>query len=194
MAKKNLILGLFILLLIIGGVFCWQKREIKGNPEDYVIKETEEGVFVENKRAGLVVKAPEGWKVEKIEFFEGSIAFYMPETEGRTEDDMIKAPLEKGCAIGSAVTYKKMNFDKLKEEVKEMHAGLGILLEEFEIITINNQQVLKNTFDSKFIGPSIGIYFLSKGKTYSFALYWASDEKEQCIQEFDKFLETISIK
>jgi hypothetical protein len=188
------VIFVIVLILAVGGFFWWQGREIKGSPEDYVIIETEEGTFVENKKAGLVVKAPEGWEVEKIEFFEGSMGFYAPETEGRWQDEMIKAPLNKGCAIGTAVIYKKMDFDEAKEEIKEIHAGLGILSEELEIITINNRQALKNTFDSKFIGPGIGVYFLNKNKLYSFALYWAIDEKERCIQEFDSFLETISIK
>jgi hypothetical protein len=193
--KKFLFVFVFVLILVVGGLFFWwQGREIKGSPEDYVIIETEEGKFVENKKAGLLVKTPEGWEAEKIEFSDGSMGFYAPETEGRWQDEMIKPPLNKGCAIGTAVIYKKMDFDEVKEEIKEIHAGLGILSEELEIITINNRQALKNTFDSKFIGPSIGVYFLNKNKLYSFALYWAIDEKEKCIQEFESFLETISIK
>jgi len=192
--KKFLFLFVIVLILTAGGFFWWQGREIKGSPEDYVIIETEEGKFVGNKKAGLIVKTPEGWEAEKIEFSEGSMGFYAPETEGRWQDEMIKPPLNKGCVIGTAVIYKKMDFDEVKEEIKEIHAGLGILSEELEIITINNRQALKNTFDSKFIGPSIGVYFLNKNKLYSFALYWAIDEKERCIQEFDSFLETISIK
>jgi len=194
--NKKFIFGfVFILVLAAGGFFWWQNgREIKGSPEDYEIIETSEGIFVENKKAGLIVKAPEGWEVKKIEFSEGSMGFYAPGTEGRWQDEMIKPLLNKGCAIGTAVIYKKMDFDETKEEIKEIHAGLGILSEEFEIITINNQQVLKNIFNSKFIGPGIGIYFFGKNKTYSFALYWAPDEKERCIQEFDSFLEAISIR
>ena len=189
------IIVIFALILVAGGIFYWQyaNKEIKGSPDDYEITETAEGTFVENKKAGLFVKAPERWDAQKIEFFEGSIAFYTPDIDGKIEDNIIKSPLNKGCAIGGAVIYKKMDFNKIKEEIKEIHAGLGIFSEEFEIITINNQEVLKNTFDSKFIGPSIGIYFLGEDKTYSFALYWNSDEKERCVQEFDKFLETVSI-
>ncbi|MDP2362202.1 MAG: hypothetical protein Q8M94_00380, partial [Ignavibacteria bacterium] len=149
--------------------------------------------FVENKKAGLLIKVPEGWEAKKIEFFEGSMGFYAPETEGRWQDEMIKAPLNKGCAIETTVVYRKFSLEELKEEIKEIHAGLGILSEEFEIITINNRQTLKNTFDSKFIGSGIGVYFFGKNKSYSFALYWAPEEKEKCVQEFDNFLETISI-
>ena len=193
--KKFLFVFIFILVLAAGGFFWWQNgKEIKGSPEDYEIIETAEGIFVENKKAGLIVKAPEGWEVKKMEFFEGSVTFNTSNIEGRIEDNMVKAPLKKGCAIDVALVYREFSFEELKEEIKEMHAGLGILSEEFEIITINNQQVLKNIFNSKFIGPGIGIYFFGKNKTYSFALYWAPDEKERCIQEFDSFLEAISIR
>jgi len=195
--KKKIIISIIIvsLLIIAGGVFWWwQGREIKGSPKDYVIKETEEGKFVENKKAGLTVEVPDGWEEQKIEFSEGSIAFYAPETQGRWQDEMIKAPLNKGCVIETAVVYREFSFEELKEEIKEIHAGLGILSEEFEIITINNRQALKNTFDSKFIGPGIAIYFLGKNKSYSSAFYWAPNEKERCLSEFDEFLETVSIE
>jgi len=193
--KKIIFLVLIILLISAGGFFWWwQNREIKGSPEDYVIKETAEGKIVENKRAGLIVKAPEGWDTQKIEFLEGSVVFDTPDTEGVWRNEMISPPLRKGCGIETAVVYKKINFEDLKNEIKNSHATFGIKSEEFEIATINNRQVLKNTFDSKFIGPSIGIYFLGEDKFYSFAVYWAPDDKERCVQEFNKFLETVSIK
>ena len=193
--KKKIVISIVVILILVGGgFFWWQGREIKGSPEDYIIKETEEGKFVENKKAGLTVKVPEGWIEKKIELLEGSVVLTTQDIEGRWEDEMIKPPLKKGCGIETAVIYKKMNFNILKEEIKELHAGLGMKSEEFEIVTINNRQVLKNTFDTKFIGPGIGIYFLNKNKLFSFAVYWAPEEKERCIQEFNKFLETVSIK
>jgi hypothetical protein len=48
-----------------------------------------------------------------------------------------------------------MSFDEMKERIKELHLGLGIKSEEFEIISINNRSALKNTCDSLSIGPSI---------------------------------------
>ena len=50
MKKKIVIPIIVILILAAGGIFWWQNREIKGSPEDYVIKETEEGKIVENKK------------------------------------------------------------------------------------------------------------------------------------------------
>lgn len=192
--KKIVFLIAIVLLLVAGGLFWWQEREIKGSSKDYVIRETDEGKIVENKRAGLTVKVPEGWVGEKVNLLEGSVIFDTPEIEGRIEDDIVKPPLKKGCGIESTVVYKKFNFDELKNEIKEMHAGLGIEAEEFEIITINNREALKNTFESKFIGPGTAIYFLNKNKLYSFGVYWAPDEKEKCVQAFSQFLETISIE
>ena len=58
--KKKIIIALVLILIALGGFFYWQNREIKGSPDDYVIKETAEGIFVENKKAGLKVKSPEG--------------------------------------------------------------------------------------------------------------------------------------
>ena len=194
MSKKIVIPIVIVLILVAGGVFWWQGREIKGSSADYVIKETPEGKIVENKKAGLIVKIPEGWETQKIELLEGSVALYTPDVEGVWRNEMINPPLRKGCAVGGGVIYKKMSFDEIKKEIKEIHAGLGIKSEEFEIITINNHQALKDTFDSLSIGPGISVYILNKEKIYNLGVYWAPDDKERCVQEFDKFLETISIK
>jgi len=192
MAKKQklIILAIIILVLVGGGLFYWQNREIKGSPEDYVIIETEEGKFVENKKAGLTVKVPEGWEVKKIELLEGSMVFYTPDIEERWLNEMI--PLEKGCGIDMAVVYKKMNFEDIKKEIEEIHSILT-KSDKFELTTINNRSVLKNTFDSSVFGPGVSIYFLNKNKLYSFGIYWGPDEKEECIGKFDEFLKTISI-
>jgi len=194
MAKKNLVLVFIILLLIGGGVFWWQKREIKGSPEDYVIKETVEGKFVENKKAGLVMKIPEGWEVRKIEVEEGSMVIHTPGIEGKNWNEIIVPPLTKGCGIDVSVVYKRMDFGEIKDEVKRIHWSINIKSEEFEEITINNYPALKNTFDSEKLGSAISIYIPIKNKLYDFDLYWAPDEKERCIHEFDKFLETVSIQ
>ena len=195
--KKIIFLGLIILLILVGagGFFWWwQNREIKGSPEDYVIKETAEGKIVENKRAGLVVKVPEGWETEKVKFEEGAINFYSPDIEIELREEKIVLPIKKGCLIQANVVYKKMDFEQIKEEVKYTHYWLGIKSEEFEEITIKNYPAIKNTFDTHKEGPGMGIYLPRNNKGYAFYLRWGSNEKERCIQEFDKFLETISIK
>ncbi|MDO8435788.1 MAG: hypothetical protein Q7S82_00155 [bacterium] len=191
--KKAVFIFAIILILGAGGFFLWQEREIKGSPDDYIIKEITDGKIVENKKAGLSVKVPEGWEVEKIEAEEGSVAFYFPNTEGEQRNEIVSPPLKNGCIIEISVVYKKMNFEEIEKEVRAIHWGLRIKSEEFEEVTVNNRSALKNTFDSGVLGSAIIVYIPSRNKLYDFDLYWALDEKEKCIQEFDKFLETASI-
>jgi len=195
--KKKIIIFLIIisLLIIAGGVFWWwQGQEIKGSPEDYVIKETEGGKIVENKNAGLTVKMPEGWREQRIEMEEGAVNFYSPETEIEWKEGKIVLPLKKGCLIQTTVVYKKMSFEEIEKEARYTHYMLGRFSEEFERITINNYPVLKNIFDTQDIGAGIDIYIPKGKKVYAFYLSYASDEKERCLSEFDEFLETVLIK
>ena len=196
--KKKILIPIFVILVLAvagGGFFWWwQGREIKGSPEDYVIKETEEGKIVENKKAGLTVKVPEGWEAKKMGIEGGGVTFYSDGTIIEWKNDQIVLPLENGCVMGSEVIYEKMNFEEIKEEARRTHFMLGVESDEFEEILVNNYKALKNTFELQRYGPGIGIYIPIKNKGYAFYLYWASEEKEKCIQEFDKFLETISIE
>ena len=193
--KKIIFLIVIVLILVVGGgFFWWQKREIKGSPKDYVIREMPEGKIVENKRAKFTIKVPREWGVKKIEEMEGSVILYASELQSEITEKGIKVPLEKGCVIGVAVTYKKMGPEEIKKEVKAIHMGIGIKSEKFEEIVINKCSVLKNTFDSQILGPAIVDYFLVENKIPEFSVYWASADKERCIQEFNKFLETVSIK
>jgi len=195
MNKK--ILGLIVLLVIIaaivGGFFWWNKTHpIEGNANDYAVKLLGLGsTMIENKKAGLTFSVPIGWKWEKIDELEGSVIVYSPETE------FIKprtAPIKRGCVIDIGTIYEKMNFEKLKEEINDMHFGLGVKSDEFEIITINNTQTLKNTFDTVFMGKGTAVYIPYKNRFYSFAAYAGPDDEEQCLKDFDNFLNKVSYK
>ena len=195
MPRKYIIFSIIGLLLIAGGVFWWwQGREIKGSSEEYEIKETPEGTIVENKKARLVVKVPEGWEVKKMEIEEGLMVFYSPDIKGEIQNNKIVPPLEKGCIIHVSVRYEAINFTDLKLQAKYNLALLGAESEEFEEIIIGNYRALKTVADTQKIGPAAGIDIPYKGKTYSFLLISAPDNKDNCIQEFDKFLETVSIE
>ena len=186
---------ILLVLIIVGGIFyLWQKRETKGSPEDYVIKETAEGIIVENKKAGLKVKVPEGWEVQKMEFEEGAVTFYSPKAELEWRDERIVLPIKKGCMIQTTIVYKKMNFTQIEKEARETHLIMGVKSEEFEEIAINNYRALKNAFETPNFGPSIGVYIPVKNRVYSFYVVWSDGEKENCLREFNKFLEVVSIK
>ena len=194
--RKFLISLIFVFVFAsLAGVFYFQNREIKGNPDDYVIIETEQGTIVENKRAGLSMKVPDGWEVRKIEVMEGSVVFYSPDAEG-LNPDKIRPPLQKGCMIEAAIVYKKMNFEEIRARVEEIHEGFLIELEEFEEIKINNYQALRNKFECQLLNYGEALYISINNNLYSFCIYSSLEDtnKEVCVQEFDEFLKGVSIK
>ena len=192
--KKKIIITLVLILIALGGFFYWQNREIKGSPDDYVIKETDEGIFVENKKAGLSVKVPEGWEAKKIEFREGWAMLYSSETEIKwKQEGIVLLPLEKGCIIDTEVMYKKMDLTQVKSDVRYSLSPLALEFIESENIIINNRESLKTIFDTQKVGPGIVVNITWDDKVYIFNLTFGINEKEKCVQEFDKFLETVSI-
>ncbi len=196
--RKKIIIFLIIisLLIIAGGVFWWwQTREIKGSPEDYMIKETTEGKIVENKKAGLKVEVPEGWEVEKIEFEEGAIDFSPPDLEASWKEGKLVLPLKKGCRIQASVAYEKLNFVDIKIKANYSYALMGMKSVSFEETTVKKYPALKSIFDTQEEGSGVGVSISipMDNKVYGFSAVWGPDDKDKCIQEFDKFLETISI-
>ena len=196
--SKKIIISLIVILIVVvvaGGFFWWQSREIKGSPEDYVIKETAEGKFMENKKAGLTVKVPEGWEVEKMEVDEGLVILFPIETKIEIRESRIVLPIEKGCLIRTTVVYREGDFNQIKKETRKDHFLIGgVIYDEFQEVTINNYHGLKNSFEFEGLGSGISIYIPQKNKVYGFHLVWGAEEKERCIWELNKFLETISIK
>jgi len=196
MSKKN-ILGLVVFFVVatgvIGGLFWWNKTHpIEGNANDYAVKPLGLGnTMIENKKAGLTFSIPIGWKWEKIDELEGSIMTYSPNTKFIKINAM---PLEAGCLIEIGTVYKKIDFEKLKKEIDDIHFGLGVKSEEFETITINNEQALKNIFDTVFMGKGTAIYIPNKNKFYSFATYAGPKNEEKCLQDFDEFINSVSYK
>lgn len=196
MSKKIIISSvILILVLVAGGFFYWQQnRKIKGSPADWIIKETAEGKIVENKRAGLTVKAPQGWETKKMEVEEGAILLSSLDAEIEWRDERIVLPVRKGCMMQSNVLYKKMNPEQIKDEARASHFLMGVKSEEFKEKSINNYRAIENTFDIQTIGMSIGVYIPLENIIYSFYLNWGPNDKENCIQEFNKFLETVQIQ
>jgi len=192
--KKAVFLIFFVLILVIAGVFYYKNREIKGSPDDYVIIETEQGAIVENKKAGLTMKVPDGWEIEKMEIMEGSMVFYTPDAESVRPNKKNSPPLSKGCVMEIAVGYKKMTFNEIKRKIEEGHKLLGMKYDEFEEIEINGKSALKNTFECIELGSSIAAYSLSQGKLYQLSIISSPQDIERCSKEFDEFLKGVFIE
>ena len=193
--KSIIFLLLLITLLVIGGVFWWINRPktIKGSPDDYIIKDTQEGTIVENLKAGLKFRVPEGWRVEKIEVDEGSVVLYSPDAES-VYSGKIRPPLKKGCMIEVAVLYKKTDPEKLEREIKEMHNDPAVQSDEFEVIEFKNTTALRNRFSDKILGEGESFYVIDNDKVYSFCIYKKEDSLESCNKKFNHFLDRLSFE
>ena len=197
MKKKNIIFVLIIItLLVIGGVFWWINRpkEIKGSPDDYVIKDTQEGSVVENSKAGLRFKVPDGWRAKKVEVEEGSVVLYSPDAESVYPTGSLRPPLKKGCMIEIAVIYKSMSINELEEKIKEMHSGPTVEIDKILSVEIKQINALRNEFLDKVLGYGNAVYIPSRNRVYSICVYSNSQDAGTCNQEFDKFLATLSFE
>ncbi|MCK4781615.1 hypothetical protein KAS79_01675 [Candidatus Parcubacteria bacterium] len=199
MSKKTKIIVLIAILLILaGGIFLWNERREKqgmgfANLENYTVKETSEGKLVEIKDIGLSFNIPEGWRIG-IPDYGTQIFFYSPD-----EKEKNRFLINEGCKIDIEVEQRKVDINKIEEEIDSY--TLGYLSANNEIITVDNRQALKS---SEELSESLNLYHVMvfvpynnlfcEDKIYSFGLFSNLKDKERCSQEFDKFLETISIK
>lgn len=198
--KKNLIfIVIFILLLLIGGFFWWWQQpksqlrkwwieeiEMKGSIKDFFIKEVPEGKFVENKKEGLRVKAPEGWSFEKGEtssFAVWGINLFSP---------------NKSCMVGVYIENSNLHFDLANlyiQNSKNIENNLSFEETGYEVIKIDQKQALKELiYDDPKIGIEIGVRIPTKNnKNIYFVLRSSSEDKDKCVEEFNNFLSTVVI-
>jgi hypothetical protein len=197
MNKKKAILVVFVLLLISGGVFLWQKEEkIKGEPDDYVVESEGEEVIIRNEKAGFSIKVPEGWEVEKIGVEEGSVVLYSPDAEG-VREGRIMPPLKNGCMIEMSVLYGDMTLEEVREEIEEVLSSksLGnIEYNRFEEAKVKERKALKSYFNSTDLGFNFDIYIKDNQILYGIGATIATSTIESCLNEIDIILEGISFK
>lgn len=206
MNKKFLPIVILVLLLVVGGVFWWRQTQETppeewekaeySKSEDYVVKETAEGKIVENKKAGLSFRIPEGWRVEKPP---PGVRDFIRLYSSKAEEKNILI-IEKGCRIVPDVQYITASIDTIREELaKDIWKPYLI---STEIIKIDTQESLKYIAESpelKFYRVGVGIpvrsiFPFKKNKVYSFVLDSAFQDKEKCLEIFNEFLKTISIE
>ena len=212
--KKKVVILLsvtIILLLIIGGVFLWPHyKQIKIEKEmeklaDFIVKETSEGKIVESKDGKLKVIIPEGWFIEnEREKIIGPLyildteaeKIYQEETQANISK-LIKNLLEtkSGCLVMISYREEEKSFEEIEEEIKETSRYITLLSEDFfEFEEINEYKGLRHSLDTQKNGYWIDFLVPFNGKTYIFSTVFYRDNKDNCSQEFNKFLDKISIK
>ena len=210
MAKKQKLIILTIIILVLGGglFYWWQDKiesylerkelaEVVAPSKDYTIIEIANGKFIVNKEDKLRVKVPEGWGAEVGMDMGGyaseeRVILYSPNFSYRPP---------QGCLVEmqiSRLSKRKEGF--LVEGVEEVKAAINHYkkanLEEkedagVEIILVNQQEALQQTSTlSEEIGKHVSIKIPIEDRVYFFEFILFSEE---CDQEFEKFLETVSI-
>ncbi len=198
--KKVIFIFVFILILVGGGVFWWQ--EIRETPiekwdsaevsseEDYIAKETPEGKIVENKKVGLIYKIPKDWILENG----NPTRFYSPDTKIWEKRSDV---LEKGCKMYIYASYIKTNLNTLKKFIDEDFSKLSsvVKIDESSTIKVSNYPALRYKYHIENLRMGyISVDFPSEDKLYRIVLSSPIGERDRCEVEFNKFLETVSIK
>ena len=202
---KIIIAVVFILALAVAGIFYYNKaQEDKMGPvsfESFKRIEADGKVFMENKDIGLKFEVPEGWEVENLVW--SAISMASQDFEAFTDESPLP---KKGCLIninpeiqvqGSDYdldyTYNKQIIDD-----KNALAARNVGNEKCEIIEISG---IKSVRDSLFIdsnlnnqGDYIDISIPYNNVVYRFETYIFGENKDSCLEDFNQFLKTISIK
>ena len=205
MNRRIIIAIAVVLFLAIGGgvFYYWQYYETPPEEwdiaeysklEDYLIKDTLEGQIIENKKAGISFKVPEGWIVKESTFGETYISLHSPDAIEKGVMSM-----ETGCKIAVEVIYKKTSIDTIKKELKKSIWDPYLISNKN--IKVGNKEALKNIVEES---GSLNFYRVSvyvptkslfnKNKVYLLGFISGLEDKEGCSQEFEKFLERVSIK
>jgi hypothetical protein len=207
-AKKVVIL-IVVLLLVAGGFFWWQEYQKEKKleemtvgelfkfrvlPKGFVVDETSEGIFLENQDIGINFKVPKNW--ELVGYMEDFIDLKSSDYEA----DPITFDRLKGCLITMEVSYYTLftssnlinRIDRIKKENNQF--------QDEGLIKISGRDALKSVRKDEWLAETgikeiieVGIPFLEPKVEVKFSTK-IFKEGSRCYQEFNQFLETVSIQ
>jgi len=210
--KKFFVPGIVIALVVIGWLILLIAENMPSEKptkieeftatwspkEDYVIKETPEGKFVVNKRAGLSFKVPDGWRVEMDESKGAQLVLILFEKNVTLNQNGVP---NGGCWWRAGIEDNKIEANRIFQDINSLNSENNLINMDYytilkEMIEVNNRKALKTTF--KFNEPErakmIEVRIPLKEKIHFFRTFLDPSNEEKCSQEFDKFLETVSIR
>jgi len=195
-----------LLVLIAVGLFWWRKWKKESEVgfiwfEKFIEKNLDGEKIIEEKKSGLSVRIPKDWK--KGEGIGGlSIIFLSPDFEPHPKLGPYSPPIpEKGCSIEMSVKQEiessdyDIEYSYLKEKIEECLTSKEC---EDEVIEVSGHKALKHVFSPEnqtiISGNYVSVEIPRNEWVYTFEAYLFSQDKERCAQEFNKFLEKVSIK
>jgi len=192
---KIIVSTIFAIILLVLGLFWFANNKngaVQGKVSDYKIA----GGKVANSKAGVSYNVPEGWSAEKLDYDQGSVIIYSPETDvKKTEDGAIELPIGEGCLIETGVVYKKYEIADIKLESLYYNELLNATSTSFESVTLDGIPAIKHVLESQKTGRANLIHAPKNGKVYNFSVYLPiNGDQNKCLEDFGNFLGTVSIK
>ncbi|MFA5086562.1 MAG: hypothetical protein WC468_03195 [Candidatus Paceibacterota bacterium] len=206
MSKKyKIIIGaVFILALVVAGFFYYNKaQEDKMGPvsfESFKRTEADGKVFMENKDIGLKFMVPEGWEVKNLTW--SSISVASQDFEPFTDPSPLP---KKGCLINidPEIQIEGSEYDLQYTDLKQrIDSGSCSLFnndnqEKCEIVDFYGLKGVRDSFsENKTENPGFftNLSIPYNNIIYRFESYIFGENKDACLQEFDNFLKSVSIK
>jgi len=207
--KIKIIILIFIIILFFlcaVGVFFlrqWKKESEVGFTwsENFSERELNGEKIIEDKKSGLLVKIPDDW--QKVEGIGGlSIIFLSSDFKLHPKMGPYSPTIpEKGCSIEMSVKKEiessdsDIEYSYLREKIENCLISTHC---EDEIVEVSGYKALKHTFspeDQSIIsGNYVSVKIPRNEWVFTFETYLFSEDKERCAQEFNKFLEKVSIR
>ena len=202
---KIIIAVVLILALAVAGIFYYNKaQEDKMGPvsfESFKRIEADGKVFMENKDIGLKFEVPEGWEVENLVW--SAISMASQDFEAFTDESPLP---KKGCLINinPEIQVQGSDYDLQYTSLEQRIDSNDCLMfgdyekEKCEIVDFSGVKGIK---DSLFIdsnlnnqGDYINVSIPNNNVVYRFETYIFGENKDSCLEDFNQFLTTISIK
>ncbi len=207
MNKKIKIILSVLLIIAILAFIIFKVIEFKKEKEenlnfitiqDFIERKMDGKTILENKDIGLSFVLPQGWEFVTTSWANVSMRTFDFEP---FMGDVTRSPMaDKGCwidfnfsintmdGLDYKYVYNLANIDGYAEDANTEKST-------YERIEVNNLKAIKHTYVLSDQGESISIQIpFEKNKVYSFETYLIGQDKEKCLEEFNSFLNSVSIK
>lgn len=206
---KIIIPLLVILILATGGFFYWKEYQKNKKleettvgeffslgilPKGFIINEVSEHKTLENKNLGINFNIPNGWNASG--YMDDFIDLKSPDYK----IDSITFDRLKGCLITMEVSYYTLfTSSNLINRINQIQKG-NTQLGDGEVVEIDGHDALKIVTEKEWLRKEgikevvkVGIPFENSKAEVEFSTKIFESEIN-CIEEFNEFLETVSIQ
>ncbi|MFA5755377.1 MAG: hypothetical protein WC909_03450 [Candidatus Paceibacterota bacterium] len=198
MKKKYIFIIILVFVLAVIGLFIFIMNNKDDKNKEYSIYdfnvEMKDGIsYVNNEKIGLSFAIPKGWKAveDLMSSFSIRTENFIPFNSNISSNSIPK----NGCWIGTSAIFEEegseedVHYSITKYYINNPNEKKN----NQEIIEIDGTKGLKERLISEK-GETVMIWVPINNIVYLFQTSLFGEDKESCQEEFNKFLDTISIK